>query len=296
MKSLRFEIDAGHAERLGDCLIAAGALSVASEDALAGTPAELPWFDEPGEGRGWQRVRMEVLFADGADEKALLRLACAAAGVAPALEISAQPVPDQDWVRATRLQFTPLRAGERIWVVPSWCAPPDARAINIVLDPGLAFGTGSHATTRLCLRWLERNVRRGDVVLDYGCGSGILAIAAMKLGAAKATGVDIDPPALAAAAQNAARNRVACEFIDAAAPIAPMADIVIANILANPLQVLAPLLAARTRPGGCIALSGILEPQAEEVVRAYARWFGFEPPEAEEGWVLLAGRRSDTAC
>jgi len=296
VKSLVFEIDAQDAERLGDRLIEFGALSVTSEDALTGTSQERPLFDEPGECGYWTRVRMQVLCAEGIDENALLGRACEAAGVARPSGIAINTVADQDWVRKSRLQFEPIRASRRIWVVPSWCAPPDPGAINIVLDPGLAFGTGSHATTRLCIKWLDQTIRGGEFVLDYGCGSGILAVAAMKLGASRAIGVDIDPQALAAAAENAARNQVACEFFDAGTPIKQMADIVVANILTNALKVLSPLIAAYTRPGGRIALSGILESQSEEVARAYERWFEFDSPTCDEGWVLLAAVRNTISC
>jgi ribosomal protein L11 methyltransferase len=296
VRSLVFEIDAQDAERLGDRLIDFGALSVASEDALGGTPQERPLFDEPGERGGWSRVRMQVLCAEGTDANALLGLACDAAGIAPPAGVAVEELADQDWVRKSRLQFEPIRASERIWVVPSWCALPDPGAINIVLDPGLAFGTGSHATTRLCIGWLDRTIRGGETVLDYGCGSGILALAAMKLGASRAIGVDIDPQALAAAAENAARNQVACEFFDAGTPIEQMADIVVANILTNALKVLSPLIAAHTRAGGRIALSGILESQAEEVARTYDRWFEFDSPAVDDGWVLLSAVRDSTPC
>ena len=165
-----------------------------------------------------------------------------------------------------------------------WHEAPDASAINVVLDPGAAFGTGSHPTTRLCLAWLERNVRAGDAVLDYGCGSGILAIAAMKLGAGRALAVDVDPLALEAARYNASRNGVALDVRDAQQDMAETARITVANILANPLRVLAPLIASRTRPGGAIALSGILEEQAASVIAAYVPWPHLRRG-ARHGWV-----------
>jgi ribosomal protein L11 methyltransferase len=198
-------------------------------------------------------------------------------------------------VRETRRQFEPIRAGERLWIVPTWHEPPDPHAINIVLDPGAAFGTGSHPTTRLVLAWLEREVRPGDRVLDYGCGSGILAIAALKLGAACALGVDVDPMALEAARYNASRNGVALELADAERAVPHAARVTVANILANPLRMLAPLLAAHTLPGGALALSGILEEQAASVIDAYRPHAALSIEGRDAGWVLLAGRRH-AAC
>ena len=198
---------------------------------------------------------------------------------------------DADWVRRTQAQFEPIRISRRLWIVPSWHAAPDADAINIRLDPGLAFGTGSHPTTRACLRWLERHVVRGVRVLDYGCGSGILAIAAMKLGAGEALGVDIDPEAVAAARANAERNDAAARFIDSHAPYDFPADLVVANILAKPLQVLAPVLAAHCRPGGHIALAGILAAQGWAVAEAYAACFEMRTIGEDDGWVTLEGTR-----
>jgi ribosomal protein L11 methyltransferase len=200
-------------------------------------------------------------------------------------------VEDQDWVRSSQAQFLPTRISEHLWIVPSWHTPPDAGALNITLDPGLAFGTGTHPTTRLCLRWLEAILRGGEAVIDYGCGSGILAIAALKLGAAEAVGIDIDPQALLAARQNAMQNQVAARFVAAEEGIEGPADVVVANILANPLIVLAPLIARLTRSGGWLALSGILAGQAAEVNAAYAPWFEMRMAETEDGWVLLTGQK-----
>ncbi|HET9650946.1 MAG TPA: 50S ribosomal protein L11 methyltransferase, partial [Usitatibacter sp.] len=218
-------------------------------------------------------------------------LALEAAGAESLAAASIDRLEDADWVAQTQRQFAPIQAGERLWIVPTWHEPPDPRAINIVLDPGAAFGTGSHATTRLCLAWLERNVRPGDTVLDYGCGSGILAIAALKLGAAQAFGVDVDPLALQAAQYNAGRNHVRLAVLDAAAPLPATARLTVANILANPLRMLAPLIAAHTQPGGAIALSGILAAQADDVIAAYAPWARLAVAAQDSGWVLLAGTR-----
>ena len=173
--------------------------------------------------------------------------------------------------------------------MPTWRAPPDPDAVNLVLDPGFAFGTGAHPSTRLCLQWLERSIAGGETVLDYGCGSGILTIAALKLGARRAVGVDIDPDAVRTARANARRNGVAGEFLEGCAPLTVTADVVIANILANPLKVLAPMLASRCRHGGQIALSGIRSDQASQVESCYSPWIVFAPPAEAEGWVCLSG-------
>ena len=291
LASLLFELDRLDAERLTDILLGLGALSVAAEDAASGTEEERAVFDEPGEIATWSRIKLRVLLAEDADPQALMERACGQAGVNFPDSLEVEAVAERDWVRETQAQFDPIRISERLWVVPSWHTPPEPPAIVISLDPGVAFGTGSHPTTRLCLRWLEQHVHGSETVLDYGCGSGILAIAAMKLGASHAAGVDIDPAAVRAAKENAGRNGVACDFSDGRSPIALKADIVVANILANPLNVLAPLLAENARAGGRIALSGILEHQQAEVEDCYARWFEFEAPGRAAGWVCLSGIR-----
>ena len=193
MKLLVFEIDAGNADLFSDGLIDLGAFAVTTEDAHAGTARETPLFDEPDQIGRWSRLRMQVLCDDHTNEAKLLRQAGESTGIVAPEAMAVEHLADEDWVRKTQLQFGPIRASARIWVVPTWRAAPDPGAINIILDPGLAFGTGSHPTTRLCLRWLDASISGGEAVLDYGCGSGILAIAAMKLGAGSALGVDVDP-------------------------------------------------------------------------------------------------------
>ncbi len=287
------QTDEDSVEQLTDALLAVGALAVDVQDAAAGTAEESPIFAEPGEApaAGWRRNRVGALFAIDDDLYALIPQALREAGLAPAAAFSIERIEDTDWVRLTQSQFKPMQITSRMWVVPSWHTPPDAGAINIALDPGIAFGTGAHPTTRLCLRWLDTVVTSQTDVLDYGCGSGILAIAAMKLGAASACGVDIDPQALVAARNNAAQNQVEVTFAAAEdAPVAP-AQIVVANILANPLTVLAPLLARLTRPGGQIALSGILAEQAAAVLETYDANFDMQEAASDEGWVLLTGKR-----
>jgi len=290
--SVCLEIEERFVEPLSDALLAAGAVSVDVADAEAGSPAERPLFGEPGTGppTGWRRSRICALLAPEADPAAVVGAACGQVGItAPPHEV--RHVPAQDWVRATQEQFVPIRISQRLWIVPSWHRAPDPAAINIVLDPGLAFGTGGHATTRLCLRWLERTVRGGEAVIDYGCGSGVLAIAALKLGATRATGVDVDEQALLAARRNAMQNQVDVSFLGAAEGMGQPAQIVVANILAHPLIVLAPVLARLTRPGGRLALAGLLPPQAEDVCAAYRAWFDIGIEEQDDGWTLLSAIR-----
>jgi len=290
--ALRFDAPAATAEAWSDAMLAAGAASVDAADANAGTGDETPRYGEPGhEGALWSVCRLTALFAADADVEASVRRAAASLGVeTPAFTL--ENLAEQDWVRRTQAQFGPLRIADGLWVIPSWCEPVDPQAINLELDPGLAFGTGSHPTTRLCLRWLAANLAPGQSVLDYGCGSGILAIAAAKLGAAAVAGTDVDPQAIEASRANAARNGVRARFVlpDALAP--DPVDVIVANILANPLRLLAPVLAARVRHGGAIVLSGILEDQVAAVRGAYRRWFKLGAWGTDDGWVALTGRRT----
>ena len=286
--ALVLEVKAEEVDPLCDALLDAGALSVSYEDARAETAAEAPHFDGSGESVSWPRVKLTALCKVQPEPEQLLLHACNLAGVAVPLH-EMRSVPDEDWVAKSREQFGPIRVSAHLWIVPTWRAPPEPEAINLVLDPGLAFGTGSHPSTRLCLQWLERSIAGGETVLDYGCGSGILAIAALKLGALRAVGVDIDPDAVTAARANARRNGVAGEFFVGRAPLTFTADVVIANILANPLKVLAPMLASRCSHGGRIALSGILSDQASDVQSCYSPWIAFAPSAEAEGWVCLSG-------
>ena len=293
---LTLSADEQSAEALADALVEAGALSVSVEDANAETEDEEPLFGEPGlvpTRHAWKASRLRVLL-DGDRGDALVAEASAAIGIAPPSIEARVAVEDADWVRVTQAQFPPTRISERLWIVPTWHDPPDDRAIVVRLDPGVAFGTGTHPTTRLCLRWLDANLRPGADVLDYGCGSGILAIAAAKLGAKRVTGTDIDPQALEAARANSTANAVDAQYTDPDSLGAATWDIVIANILSNPLKLLAPALLARVAPGGALVLSGVLERQANEVIDLYrcadpgvslSVWQG------DEGWVCIAGHR-----
>jgi ribosomal protein L11 methyltransferase len=296
-RELVIEIDREHAEAMSDALLDLGALSVSVEDADADTPDEQPLFGEPGltpEREAWQRSRVIALVASDAEPDVLLTAAANELGldVPPAHEV--REVADQDWVRLTQSQFDPIPIGKRIWVVPSWHAAPDPDALILELDPGLAFGTGSHPTTRLCMEWLEQSLTGGETVLDYGCGSGILAILAQKCGASRVVGVDIDPQAVESARLNSERNHAPVEYsLPDAAPDGRF-DIVVANILSNPLKLMASMLSSRVRAGGKLALSGVLARQAEEVAAAYAPWIALSVWREHEGWVCLSGTMSGT--
>jgi ribosomal protein L11 methyltransferase len=270
--ALTLEVAAAQAETLSDALVEQGAQSV--------------WIDEPGQ----VRRRLHALFDASADAASLLGAAAAAAGC-PLPPYRAYDVADEDWVRATQAQFGPLCVAGRLWIVPSWGEPPSDAGVVLRLDPGLAFGTGSHPSTRLVLAWLAATDLAGARVLDYGCGSGILAIAAAKLGAARVDAVDLDDDALSATGGNARVNGVTVRaFAPERLPPGDY-DFVVANILAQPLIVLEPLLAARTRAGGRIALAGILEAQAAEMTAAYGGHFAARVAAREEGWALIEGAR-----
>lgn len=306
MRELVLHCLEAQAEALSDALLEAGVLSVSVEDADLGTEAERPLFGEPGtepDVQAWDRNRVVALLPDGADPAQVYEQATAEAGLDP-IELggwSLRDVPDADWVRLTQSQFGPIHIGERIWIVPSWhrddhavsaAATQADDAIHIELDPGLAFGTGSHPTTHLCLAWLETELPAGATVLDYGCGSGILAIAARKFGAGPTDAVDIDPQAVQATADNARVNQVQLQALLPDGLAEGTYQVVVANILSNPLKVLAPMLAGRVAPGGKLVLSGVLERQAEEVAAAYAPWLTMSVWQSRDGWVCLHGQKS----
>jgi ribosomal protein L11 methyltransferase len=293
--SISIETDCGHAEALADALLEAGALSTAIDDADAGTAAETPQFGEPGSltSPGWKRSRVSALFGAAAQAELaeLVAIAAQAAGLEELPGYTQTTVAEENWVQLTQSQFEPIRVSERLWIVPSWHQAPDPEAIVLVLDPGMAFGTGSHPTTRLCLEWLERTLTPGASLLDYGCGSGILAIAGAKLGAGKVEGVDIDPQAVTAAIDNAQRNSVSAHFQDSTGKIEEQFDIVVANILSNPLKALAPAIVSHLRPGGRLALSGILAEQADDLIACYVPYIGLSVADTREGWVCLSGTK-----
>jgi ribosomal protein L11 methyltransferase len=275
------------AENLEDILLELGAVSVTLQDA-----ADVPVLEPlPGETPLWPEVDVVGLFEGEADTDQV-SLALGARGIHGGRWVV---VEDQDWERAWMDQFQPLRFGERLWIVPSWIEAPEAQAVNILLDPGLAFGTGTHPTTALCLEWLDGADLADKTVLDYGCGSGILAIAALKLGAASAWGIDIDPQALTATRDNAARNGIEAGRLNTGLPGAlpkdAQFDVLLANILMGPLIELAPTLTGHVRPGGQLVLSGLLAEQAEGVMAAYAANFDFDAPAIKDGWARLTAHR-----
>jgi ribosomal protein L11 methyltransferase len=292
------EVARTHAEALSDALMDAGALSVSVEDADFGTDAEQPLFGEPGMEpveAAWERSRVVALTPADAHHAAIVAGAAETVGLAPdAVPYTLRSVAEQDWVRLTQAQFEPIHIGKNIWVVPSWHDAPDPDALILELDPGLAFGTGSHPTTRLCMEWLEAHPPAGLSVLDYGCGSGILALVAKKLGAAEVVGIDIDPQAIESAHYNADRNDCDIayylpeQFADTTHDHA--FHIVVANILANPLKLMAPMLSGRVAPGGFLVLSGVLARQADEVAAAYAPFINMSVWAERDGWVALCGQ------
>ncbi len=275
------------AEALEDILLELGAVSVTLQDA-----ADVPVLEPlPGETPLWPEVNVVGLFEDEADP-AQVDAALAAQNIRGGMWVY---VEDQDWERAWMDQFQPLRFGERLWIVPSWLEAPDPQAVNILLDPGLAFGTGTHPTTALCLEWLDGADMAGKNVLDYGCGSGILAIAALKLGAHEAFCIDIDPQALRATRDNAARNAITADRLDTGLPGAlpeeTRFDVLLANILMGPLIELAPTLTKHVKPGGTLVLSGLMAEQADAVMAAYAHAFDFDRPALKDGWTRLSAVR-----
>jgi len=288
-------------ENLSDALEALDALSVSVEDADARTDAEQALFGEPGmppPKGGWQRSRVTALYASETLAKSTLALLQAQEFFADCQYLGLHPVPEQDWVRLTQSQFTPVEITPEFWIVPTWHEPPEQARIVIRLDPGLAFGTGTHPTTRMCLRWIAQKGGSSKTgvensfgrVLDYGCGSGILAIAAAKHGATDVVAVDIDDAAVESTVLNAKANLV---NLKAGSPhiVTGVYQVVLANILATPLKVLAPLLWSRLAPTGSLVLAGILERQADELKAAYAPYCQLKISDQDEGWILMTATR-----
>src|SRR4051812_15538103 len=289
MFELRLLCPEERVEAISDALEALDALSVSVEDADAQTPAEQALFGEPGmppPKEGWERSVVIALFAQEPQARDAAALLPPQDFFADCKVVGIQAVPDQDWVRLTQSQFEPVQITPSFWIVPTWHEPPAAAQQVIRLDPGLAFGTGTHPTTRMCLRWIASHAPQGQRVLDYGCGSGILAIGAAKFGAASVDAVDIDEAAVRSTEDNARANGV-----QLAAGLPERASghyqTVLANILATPLKVLAPLLCGHVAPGGHLVLAGILSRQADELKAAYAPWCQLQVSDEEDGWILM---------
>ncbi|RYX97235.1 MAG: 50S ribosomal protein L11 methyltransferase [Comamonadaceae bacterium] len=288
---------ADEVETISDALDALDALSVSVEDADAQTPAEQALFGEPGmppPAAGWERSRVVSLFPTEALAREAADLLAAQDFFAACKLVAIQPVPEQDWVRLTQSQFAPVEITPTFWIVPTWHEPPPEAKQTIRLDPGLAFGTGTHPTTRMCLKWIAGQGAAGKPlgsVLDYGCGSGILAIGAAKFGATRIDAVDIDEAAVQSTHANAEANHVT---LNAGLPEAAGGkyQTVLANILATPLKVLAPLLCSHVEPGGSLVLAGILERQADELKAAYAPFCALEVSDLEDGWILMTAKIS----
>lgn len=286
---ISFSVPNAQVAAVGDALESCEALSVTVEAATE----EQRLQSAREEIALWRENRVAGLFPEHKDVAEVLNAVRMAVGQVELARHEVTVLPDADWARAWMANYRPVQIAPNLWICPSWCTPPDPLAINVLLDPGLAFGTGTHPTTALCLRWLAEQHWRGRTLIDYGCGSGILAIAALKLGAAQAFGVDVDPQAVAVSRENAARNGVGERYLaDVPEKLAPhlTADVLVANILAEPLIALAPALARRVRRGGLVALGGILTDQAEEVRRCYAPYVELQAIE-QEGWVMLTGQR-----
>ena len=290
---LTFEAPREEAQALGDALEEAGAVSVSLEGADNEPIFETDWNDSRPV---WKQARVEALFEQEADITASLAMTASLLGVSELPPHQTDTVADQDWVRAWMDRWQPMHFGNKLWVVPSWLTPPDANAVNIILDPGMAFGTGTHATTGMCLEWLAAHPPRDLDVIDFGCGSGILAIAALMLGARTALGTDTDPQSLITSRENAERNGVSAQLSLCLPPEVPQdaqADVLLANILAPALIELAPTLIRLTRPGGWLILSGLLAHQADEVEAAYRGQVDFQRT-LREDWAMLAGRKRST--
>jgi len=288
---LKIQANDHNADAISDALMNLGALSASIEDAHAETLAEQAIFGEPGDPPPgiWQQNIVTAMLDEGTDVAQVLQNLKVATHIKQ-FTYSIETIADQDWVRATQAQFDPIKITDNLYIVPTWHQAPNKNAINIVLDPGLAFGTGSHPTTHLCLEWLTQQVPLNSV-LDYGCGSGILAIAAKKLGASSVVGVDIDDQAIIASHYNADQNQVKIDFFNANAFSDQTFDVVVANILSSALMVLAPALAKYCKTGGKIALSGILEAQSEALIARYSEWFDMNSPQQMDAWILLTGTK-----
>ncbi|TND56966.1 50S ribosomal protein L11 methyltransferase [Aeromonas veronii] len=285
---IRINATAKTADKVSNMLLGRGAQAVTFMDAK-----DVPVYEPmPGETPLWGETEVMGLFDAETDPAPTIAFFQQIFGENVGYKV--EQLEDKDWVREWMDHFHPMQFGERLWICPSWRDVPNPDAVNVMLDPGLAFGTGTHPTTALCLQWLDGLDLTGKTVVDFGCGSGILGIAALKLGAARVIGIDIDPQAIQASRDNAARNGVADQielYLPADQPQDVEADVVVANILAGPLRELAPLIAGHGKPGSLMALSGVLESQAPELETIYAQWFEMDPTAVKEEWCRLSGRK-----
>ncbi|MEI7252015.1 50S ribosomal protein L11 methyltransferase [Pectobacterium versatile] len=278
------------AEQLGDAMIESGAVSVTFQDTH-----DTPVFEPlPGETRLWGDTDAIALYDAETDMNAVIAILEQEPLLGAGFKHKIEQLEDKDWEREWMDNFHPMQFGKRLWICPSWRDIPDPTAVNVMLDPGLAFGTGTHPTTALCLQWLDGLDLEGKTIIDFGCGSGILAIAALKLGAARAIGIDIDPQAIQASRDNAQRNGVSERlelYLPKDQPADLSADVVVANILAGPLRELAPLISDLPKAGGHLGLSGVLATQADGVAEAYADKFTLDPVAEREEWCRITGQR-----
>ena len=286
---LKFDSSPEQVDHVSDLLTELGAAAVTFEDG-----AYQPLFEpDPGETRLWNNTRIIGLFDANVDMPAIIEQMKQSLGEQAPQQVQVNPLEDKDWVRAWMDTFKPMRFGQNLWICPSWHTPDEPNAVNVMLDPGLAFGTGTHPTTALCMEWLDANPPADLNVIDFGCGSGILAIAAALLGAKYVEAVDHDPQAVSATNDNAEKNKVS-DKINALLPRQfedTPADLILANILANPLLELAPRFAYLLKPGGQIVLSGILAEQAGQILQCYEEWFELQPPAQQDDWVRIDGVR-----
>jgi len=277
-------------DSISDFLLELGAISTSIQDSNLNQNNEELIFGEPNNQsqQFWENNTVQALFENSIDIE-IIKAALMAKFDTPKNFIEASNIQDQDWVKLTQSQFSPIKIHDKLWIIPTWHEIQDKKALNLILDPGLAFGTGTHPTTHLCLLWLLDNVNRDVTVLDYGCGSGILGIAAKKIGAKKVFGVDIDDQAIKSSRDNAEINNVEIFWNNTEIKVDYGTDLVVANILSSALSVLAPALAGHCNPNGKIALSGILQSQEKELKKIYSQWFDLQPTNYKDGWVLISG-------
>jgi len=285
---LKLNATAKNAEDIGELLMSGGALSATFTDSH-----DVPIFEPaPGETRLWGDTDITGLYEADTDMQPVLQALRKSPLISENFNYKIEQLEDKDWEREWMDNFHPMKFGERLWICPSWKPVPDENAVNVMLDPGLAFGTGTHPTTALCLAWLDGQDLQDKVIIDFGCGSGILAIAALKLGAKRVIGIDIDPQAITASRDNAQRNNVSDQlelYLPNDLPEGILADVLVANILAGPLRELSTNIEALVKKGGALALSGILEPQAAELIAVYGQWFKMDPAVVKEEWARLSG-------